>query len=55
MKWAVYTNGHTKNGFRVNIITKIGKEDMTGWELVAETKTKEEARKIFYSIGGSFF
>ena len=52
-KWAVYTK--TEGTIKVNIIVKNDKEDMTGWELVAETKTKAEAREIYNSIGGSFF
>lgn len=53
MKYAVYTK--TVGVIKANIIVKIGKEDMTGWELVAETKTKAEAKEIYKSIGGSFF
>ena len=53
MKYGVYTK--MVGIIKANIIVKIGTEDMTGWELVAETRTKAEAKKIFNSIGGSFF
>lgn len=53
MKYGVYTK--MVGVIKVNAIVKIGTEDMIGWELVAETKTKAEAKDIFNSIGGSFF